>query len=56
MTQTQQTQPKPKNKGGRPPASEAQKKTIELSVEGEYVVIKVPRKDLTKRLLAEILN
>ncbi|RYZ82619.1 MAG: hypothetical protein EOP04_21695 [Proteobacteria bacterium] len=43
-----------KKKMGRP--SQAEKKGIEMSIEGEFVVIKVPRKDLTKRLLSDILN
>jgi hypothetical protein len=38
---------------GRPPQTE--KKGIEMSIEGDYVVIKVPRKDLTKKLLAELI-
>lgn len=43
-----------KPKMGRPPVSEA-KKSIEVTVDGDYVVIKVPRKDLTKKLLAEFI-
>lgn len=44
-----------KPKMGRPPASEVQKKSIEIKIEGDFVVIKVPRKDLTKKLLAELI-
>ncbi len=43
-----------KPKMGRPPMSEP-KKSIEVTVEGDFVVIKVPRKDLTKKLLAELI-
>ena len=44
--------PTPK-KMGRPIAAE--KKSIEVSIEGDYVTIKIPRKDLTKKLLAELI-
>jgi hypothetical protein len=43
-----------KPKMGRPP--QAEKKGIEMSIDGDYVVIKIPRKDLTKKLLSDILN
>lgn len=52
MEKKSTTEPK---KMGRPPASEATKKSMEVTIEGDYVVIKVPRKDLTKKLLAELI-
>ena len=42
-------------KMGRPPQAEQQRKSMEVTIEDDYVVIKIPRKDLTKRLLAELL-
>lgn len=42
-------------KMGRPPVGDSPKKSIEVTVEGDFVVIKVPRKDLTKKLLAELI-
>ena len=50
----EKTETKPKAKMGRPPAAEV-KKTMEVTIDGDYVVIKIPRKDLTKRLLAELI-
>ncbi len=50
----QKPTPATKPKMGRPPMSDA-KKSIEVTVEGDFVVIKVPRKDLTKKLLAELI-
>ncbi len=47
-----QQQPKPK---GRPPAAQAKAPSIELSVEGDYLVIKVPKKDVSRKLLAELI-
>lgn len=39
---------------GRPP--QAEKKGIEMPIEGDYVVINIPGKDLRKRFLSDILN
>lgn len=43
--------PEPK-KAGRPPAPKA---GIELKVEGEFVVIRIPKKDVSRKLLAEFI-
>lgn len=40
---------------GRPPATEATKRHPEVTIEDDFVIIKVPRRDLTKRLLAELI-
>lgn len=31
------------------------KPQLDIKVDGEYVVIRIPRKDLTKKLLAELI-
>ena len=52
MEQTQAQTPKPK---GRPPATQTKAPSIELSVEGEFLIIKVPKKDVSRKLLAELI-
>ena len=49
-----------KSKGGRPkgfsPLSQPKAKpSIELTIEGDFVVIKLPKKDLSRKLLAELI-
>ncbi len=39
---------------GRPKASETPK--MEVVLDGEYVLVRIPRKDLTKKLLGELLG
>ena len=45
---------KPNSKLGRPPA-QTKAPNIELSVEGDYLIIKVPKKDVSRKLLAELI-
>ncbi|HEY9664456.1 MAG TPA: hypothetical protein V6C65_38920 [Allocoleopsis sp.] len=51
-----EVKPEPK-KGGRPkgfsPKTEA--KGIQVIIEGEYVVLKIPKKDLSRKLLADLI-
>jgi hypothetical protein len=52
-----QTESNEKKKGGRPkgfsPKTEA--KGIQVTIEGEYVVLKIPKKDLSRKLLADLI-
>jgi len=57
------TEPQPaiKSKGGRPVGFKPQPKVnkspvgIEMTLEGEFVLIKIPKKSLTRKLLAELM-
>lgn len=45
--------PKPK---GRPPLTAGPKKSeISIEVDGEYLVIRVPKKEVSRKLLAELI-
>lgn len=57
-----QTEVKPeqsaKGKGGRPKGyspTKSSKPEVSLTVEGDYVIIKFPKKDLSRKLLADLI-
>jgi hypothetical protein len=52
-----EVKPEPK-KGGRPKGfspAKAEAKGIQVTIEGEYVVLKIPKKDLSRKLLADLI-
>ena len=40
---------------GRPKQEEVQKKATEISIEGEWILVKIHRKSLTKMLLSQLI-
>jgi hypothetical protein len=56
--ETQKPAEQPKKKGGRPlgySPTKTSKPEVSLSIEGEYVIIKLPKKDLSRKLLADLI-
>lgn len=51
--ETTKNQTVPKGKAGRPPQTAKPEVTVEI--DGDYVVIRLPKKDLSRKLLAELI-
>lgn len=43
-----------KKKTGRP--AKAEKHGVEVAIEGDYVIVRIPRKELGKRLFSELFK
>ena len=61
MSSEPMTQPATKSKGGRPVGYKPQPKVnktpagIEMTLEGDFILIKIPKKSLTRKLLSELM-